>query len=66
MSMDDVFEWIRLEGLCCPWLSLQAERVKPGTLEVRMKAPDRAEEVLRMELGELLAKDLLKLNEVLK
>jgi hypothetical protein len=60
MSMEDVSVWIRLEGLCCPWLSLRAERVEQGSLEVRMEAPDRAKHVLRMELEELLPNDLLK------
>ena len=56
MSMEDVSMWIRLEGLCCPWLSIRAERVEQGTLEVRMQAPDHAQQVLRMELAELLVK----------
>jgi hypothetical protein len=54
MSMENVSEWITLEDLCCPWLSLKAERIKPPTLEVRMKVPDRARQVLRMELDDLL------------
>jgi hypothetical protein len=60
MSMEDVSVWIRLESLCCPWLSLRAERVEQGALEVQMKAPDRAKQVLQMELQELLRIDLLK------
>jgi hypothetical protein len=34
ISMENLSEWITLEGLCCPWLSLKAERIKPPTLEV--------------------------------
>jgi hypothetical protein len=60
MSMEDVSVWIRLESLCCPWLSLRAERVEQGTLEVQMKAPERVKHVLQMELQELLPNDLLK------
>lgn len=56
MSMENVSEWITLEGLCCPWLSLKAERIKPHTLGVRMKVPDRAKQMLRTELRELLVK----------
>jgi hypothetical protein len=54
MSMEHVSEWIRLEGLCCPWLSLNVERINSRTLEVRMTAPDRAKQLLQVELGELL------------
>jgi hypothetical protein len=64
MSMADVSAWIRFESQCCPWLSLSAQRVERGTLEVRMKAPDRAKQVLQMELQELLPIKLL--NEVMK
>jgi hypothetical protein len=56
--MEDVSEWIRFEGLCCPWLLLKAERVKPRTLEVRMKAAGSAKQVIRMALRELLAKTI--------
>lgn len=65
ISMDDVSSWIRFESLCCPWLSLRAKRVEPGTLEIQMEAPDRPTDVLRMELQKLLSNDLLN-NERLR
>lgn len=54
ISMEDVSEWIRLEGLCCSWLDLNVKRATAHTLQLRMTAPNRARAVLRMELGELL------------
>jgi hypothetical protein len=60
MSMANVSARIRFESLCCPWLSLKAERVEQATLEVQMKAPERAKHVFQMELQERLSNDLLK------
>lgn len=54
MSMEDVSEWIRMEGLCCPWLSISVKRARAGTVEVRITAPSRATEVLQIELEEFL------------
>jgi hypothetical protein len=56
MSIEDVLEWINLESLCCPWLLLEVRRALTGVLDVRMMVPDRAKQVLRMELEELLPK----------
>jgi hypothetical protein len=58
ISREEVSEWIKLEGLCCPWLSLETEPILQGTLGVRMTAPDQAKQVLRAEFTELFERTI--------
>jgi hypothetical protein len=58
ISRGEVSEWIKMEGLCCPWLSLETEPTLQGTLEVRMTAPDQAKQVLRAEFTELFERTI--------
>ena len=58
ISRDEVSEWIKMEGMCCPWLSLETEPTLLRALEVRMTAPDQAKQVLRVEFTELFERTI--------
>jgi hypothetical protein len=58
ISSEEVSDWIKMEGLCCPWLSLETESTLQGTLEVRMTAPDQAKQVLRAEFTDLFERTI--------
>jgi hypothetical protein len=62
---EEVSEWIKMEGLCCPWLLLETESTLQRALEVRMTAPDQAKQLLRAEFAELLERRI-SYDEVLR
>jgi hypothetical protein len=58
ISREELSEWIKMEGLCCPWLSLETEPAPRVILEVRMTGPAKAKQVLRAEFAGLLERTI--------
>jgi hypothetical protein len=58
ISREEVLEWIKMEGLCCPWLSIESEPTLQGALEVRMTGPAQAKQVLRAEFTDLFERTI--------
>jgi hypothetical protein len=52
-------EFISLERLCCPFLTLGLESLPDGTLWLRLAAPPGARDIIRAELPSLLGESEL-------
>jgi hypothetical protein len=50
----ELSEWMRMEQLCCPFLSLKLAPVQPGVLELSLTGPSGSKAVLRAEFGNYL------------
>jgi hypothetical protein len=54
LSRDELSEWIDLEHMCCPWISIVLGTILAQTIDVHMTFPDRAKEIVRAEFSDWL------------
>jgi hypothetical protein len=54
ISCRELSEWMRIERLCCPFLSLETGTEQFGALELRLTGPSGSKAVLLSEFRELL------------
>jgi hypothetical protein len=54
LSADEICEWINLERLCCPWISIRRGQILARTIEVHMAFPEQAKDVARGEFSDWL------------
>jgi len=47
-------EWIGMERLCCPFLSLEMEPAQSGVLELKLTGPEGSKTILLTEFGSYL------------
>lgn len=64
ISRAEVFAWVAMERVCCPWLSIETQAGLKRTVELRVRAPEQAEQVITEEFAELLNKTISE-DEVL-
>ena len=54
LSADEISEWLNLERLCCPWISIRIGQILARTVEVHMAIPRHAKDVARGEFSDWL------------
>ena len=54
LTADEVLDWIDLERLCCPWISIRIGQILPRTIEAHFAIPKHAMDMARGEFLDLL------------
>lgn len=58
ISPQELSEWITMERLCCPWLSIEIDPALQSAFEVRLTGPAEGKQVLSAEFAELLERTI--------
>lgn len=52
ISANEITNWIHLERMCCPWISIQMRRIRRNRIAIYMLIPEQAKNVLRVEFSD--------------
>lgn len=47
ISANELSNWMDLERMCCPWLSLEMRQIKRNRIAIHMRYPEYAKNVVR-------------------